>query len=148
MTRIFPHRTLISRLLVLVYLLVGSGIGNTLLWCQESEAFSHLEYNLAGKCLDVCLPAEGGRESGEQTTLSPLSWSAADGCLDTQISLSHAPAPGAKDLLADSVTPAWSAFPFFSLRNFPATRLTRLNLVAQPPPPQALAALRTIVLLN
>ncbi len=148
MTRIFPHRKLVSRLLVLVYLLVGSGIGNALLWCQESEAFSHLEYNLAGKCQDVCLPAEGSQESGGQTPLARLAWSSADGCLDTPISLSHAPAPRARDLPADSVTPGWPAFHFFSIRNLPAARLTGLNLVAQPPPSQALAALRTIVLLN
>ena len=39
-----------TNLLLLVYLLIGSGMGNALVLCHESEAFSHLEFNLGGKC--------------------------------------------------------------------------------------------------
>ena len=141
------RKTLMTQFLLLVYLLIGSGMGNALVLCQESEAFSHFEYNPAGKCRNVCL-AEGrshGRDA--QTLLSPLSWSSTNHCLDTSISLDHATAPGARDLLADVVTPALPAFLVYLFKLFPATDLSRLNLAAQPPPSLALISLRTIILL-
>lgn len=148
MTRIFRYKKSASFLLVLVYLLVGSGFGNALLWCQDSEAFSHLEFNLAGKCQEVCQPAEGSHGIGGQTARPLFSWGAAADCEDTPVSLSHALAPSAKKLLADAVSPGWPTSHFLPFGNCSATSLTSLNLVAQPPPPQALALLRTVVLLN
>lgn len=138
----------VSVFLVLAYLLIGSGIGNALLWCQESEAYSHLEYNLAGKCQNVCLPAGEGHETGGQTTISPVLESVADDCQDTQVSLSHAPAPGGKNLPSAPDSPASFTFHLPPVSHLAVSSLTRLNLVAQPPPSQALIALRTVVLLN
>ena len=134
MVRIFRrYKTSVSALVVLAYLLIGSGIGNALLWCQESEAYSHLEYNLAGKCQNVCLPAEGGRETGRQADVSPVLMSVADDCQDTQVSLSHAPAPGAKNLPATPVSPDSFSFHTPSVIHPAVSSLTRLNLIAQPP---------------
>lgn len=147
------HKKLMARLLVLVYLLTGVGLGNGLLWCQESEAFAHVEYNLAGKCQegqDGCLPADERRADPGQSGLAPLAWSSSADCLDTPASrsLSHARTPAGKDLPDPPLADDWSAALFPPVGNLPATGLSGLNLATQPPPPQALAALRTVVLLN
>jgi len=148
MVRIFQYKNSVSVLLILAYLLIGSGIGNALLWCQESEAYSHLEYNLAGQCRNVCPPAGEGHETGGRTAVSPVLESVADDCQDTQVSFSHTPSPRAKNLSSDPVSPAGFSFQFAPVSHLVASRLTRLNLLAQPPPSQAITALRTIVLLN
>ena len=141
------RKILMTNLLLLVYLLVGSGMGNALVLCQESEAFSHFEYNLSGKCPSVCLPEKNSHGSEAQTSQSPLAWSSADDCQDRSVSLDHSLIPGARDLLAEVVTPALPAFHCYF--NGPASviDLVKLNLVAQPPPSLTLISLRTIVLL-
>ena len=138
----------VSVFLVLAYLLIGSGIGNALLWCQESETYTHLEYNLAGNCRIACLPAGEDQETGGRTAISPVLESVADDCQDTQVSFSHAPASGGKNRPAAPDSPASFSFQFAPTNHLLVSSLTRLNLLAQPPPPQALIALRTIVLLN
>ena len=148
MTRIFRYKKSASLLFLLAYLLIGSGIANALIVCQESKDFSHLEYNPSGKCPNVCLPAEGDHENLGLASLPLPSWSSADDCLDTSVSLFHAPAPEGKNLLTAPVSPNGLAFHFPPTSHLDAIRLTRLNLVAQPPPSQALNSLRTIVLLN
>lgn len=149
MIRISLYKKSVSVLLVLAYLLIGSGIGNALIWCQESESYSHLEYNPAGECQDLCLPEKPGNKiDGRQAAYAVLQ-SFENDCLDSQTHLFHAPVPAAERLLTDSPASGWTAiFPFPSLGNPPTTILARLNLVAQPPPLHALVALRTVVLLN
>ncbi|MDT8443448.1 MAG: hypothetical protein RQ722_04090 [Desulfuromonadales bacterium] len=142
------YKTFVSTLAVLGYLLIGSGVGNALLWCQESETDSHLEYNLAGQCRIVCLPSEGDYESGRQVDISPVLRSLADDCQDTRVFLSHAPAPSGKKLLPDTVSPGSYSSNIPSANYSTSSFLTRLNLIAQPPPSQALVSLRTVVLLN
>jgi hypothetical protein len=148
MTGVFPHRKLISRLLVLFYLLTGSGFGTVLILCQEAEGFSHLAFNIEGKCENTCLPPASRIEAGEQTTGPPTLRSLGHDCLDTPVSLSHASPSKTGKLPAVSAAPAWFVGHIFPLCNRPVIGLARLNLMAQPPPPQALAALGTIVLLN
>lgn len=148
MSETFTRRKLISRLLVMIYLLIGSGFGNALIWCQEGEAFSHLEYNMAGRCENICLFPAGSIEANGQTVARSSLRSIETNCLDTQLSLLHAHSPQAGKLAADSAAPAWPAGHGFSLGNFPVAGLPRLNPAPQPPPSQALMALHTIVLLN
>ncbi len=146
MTKSSLSKILMTNLLLLVYLLIGSGLGNALVLCQESEAFSHLEYNLAGKCPAVCLPEERSHGSGAPTLQPSLAWSSADDCQDRSISLDHSLAPGARDLLAEVVAPPLPAFRF-SNHSTPSTDLVNSNQMARPPPSLALISLRTIVLL-
>jgi len=148
MIRIFRCRKSVSLLFLLAYLLVGTGIANALIVCQESKDFSHMEYNPSGKCRNVCLPATGSHENLGLNSLPLPSWSSADDCLDTSVSLSHARAHGGKNLLAAPALPSGLAFHLPPIPSLDAVSLTRLNLVDQPPPPQALVSLRTIVLLN
>lgn len=148
MTRIFRYKKSVSFLFLLAYLLVGSGIANALIFCQESRSFSHLEYNPSGKCRNICLPDTGSHENPGLNSPPLPSWSSTDGCLDTPASLFHAPAPEGKNLLAASVSSGGLASAISSLKPLCRLSLTRLNLVAQPPPSQALISLRTIVLLN
>jgi len=135
-----------TNFLLLVCLMIGSGIGNALLLCQESEAFSHFEYNLAGKCQNVCLPEARSHGSGAPTPQPSLAWSSADDCQDRSISLDHSLSPVVRDLLAEIVVPTLPAF-HFSNNSPPATDLVSLKQVARPPPSLALISLRTIVLL-
>ena len=146
MTQPSLPKKLMTNLFLLVYLLIGAGMGNALVLCQESEAFSHLEYNLAGSCLAVCLPEARSHGSGAPTLQPPFAWSSADDCQDRSISLDHSLAPGASGLLADVVAPPLPAF-HFSNHFPPATDLVNSKQVARPPPSLALISLRTIVLL-
>lgn len=146
MTKPTLPKILMTNILLLVYLLIGSGLGNALVLCQESEAFSHFEYNLVGKCPAVCLPEARSHGSGEKTPHAPLAWSSADDCQDRSISLDHSLVPVARDLLAQVVVPTLPAF-HFSNHSAPVTDLVSSNLVARPPPSLALISLRTIVLL-
>lgn len=146
MTKFSLPKILMTNLLLLVYLLIGSGMGNALVLCQESEAFSHLEYNLGGKCPAVCLPEARSHGSGAPTLQPPLAWSSADDCQDRSISLDHSLAPGARDLLSEVVVPTLPTFHFCN-HSAPVTDLVSSNLVARPPPSLALISLRTIVLL-
>lgn len=153
MLRMILYRKLVARLLILVYLLVGLGLGNGLFWCQESGAFTHAEYSLSGECQfvqDSCLTAYEQQESDERLSPTPLLWSSSADHLDSPAShsLSHAPAPKYKDLPAAPMAADWSASRLLPERNLPVISLTGLNLAAQPPPSQTLAALRTVVLLN
>lgn len=147
MTRIMAYRKSVSLLFLLAYLMVGSGVVNALILCQESEAYSHLEYNLAGTCLKTCSPAKEVGETGLQGDTSPVLISAADHCQDTRVFLSHVPASGDNNLSSDPVSPESIAFHLPPVSHSAVFSLTRLNLLAQPPPSQALLSLRTIVLL-
>jgi hypothetical protein len=146
-TRILAYRKSLSLLFLLAYLMIGSGVANALILCQESEAYSHLEYNLAGTCLKTCSPAKEVGETGLQTDTSPVLMSAAVHCQDTRVFLSHVPASGDKNLSSDSVSPDSIAFHLPPVSHSAVLSLTRPNLLAQPPPSQALFSLRTVVLL-
>ena len=150
MFRLVLSKKFIIRLLLPLYLLVGIGIGNGLLWCQESDAYSHMEYNPTGKCEAAehdCLATDDNGFNTNQLTPS-LSRNATADCLDTLAALSHATARDTDNLL-DDLTATEGATLHPSFGNFsPVIRLTNLKLAAQPPPRQALIALRTIVLLN
>jgi len=148
MTRIFRYKKSVSLLFLMAYLLVGSGIANALIVCQESQDFSHLEYNPSGSCRNVCLPATGIQENPGLNPLPLPSWSSADDCLDTSASFFHTLSHEGKNLLAAPALPCGLAFHFPPIPSLDAVSLTRLNLTAQPPPSQALVSLRTIILLN
>jgi len=141
------HRKFVSRLLVLFYLLIGSGMGNVLLWCQESEAFTHLEYNLSGSCQNTCEIGLDSNKAAEATIPAAGVENDSAHCLDSPISLAHASTEKIKTSL-DSDSLAWSIIPAPPIDIFSVAYLGKLNLNAQPPPSLALAHLRTVVLLN
>ena len=148
MTRIFRYKKSVSLLFLLAYLLVGSGIANALIFCRESKDFLHLEYNSSKQCRKVYLPATGSYENPELNSLSLSSCSSTGGCLDIPVSLSHAPSPEGKNLQDYPVSTGGLESTIVPVNHLAALNLTKLNLVAQPPPSQALISLRTIVLLN
>ncbi len=151
MVRIILHRKFVARLLILVYLLIGLGIGNGMIWCQDSEAYSHLEYNPSGKChyvQDGCLTADKKGDKDKQRSLTIFSQPSSADHLDTSTSISQAFPTRSKDLKAGTVVPALAPFDAIQVNNQPVARLSNLKLAPQPPPYQVLTALRTIVLLN
>lgn len=68
-------------------------------------------------------------------------------CLDSRISLPHISALKSKNSTANS-SAIDAPVLAYSTTTQPHTIFPKLNLVAQPPPSQALTSLRTIVLLN
>lgn len=141
------HRKFISKVLVLAYLLIGSGVGDALLWCQESEAFTHLEYNLSGSCQNTCEINLEDSESAVGATPSEVVENVSTDCLDSPVSLSHVPTEKIHPPL-DGDASAWSISPTPAKDFSSVAFLARLNLSAQPPPSLALVTLRTVVLLN
>lgn len=146
MAQFFQRKSWIAGILVLAYLLIGGGFGHGLIWCQEADAFSHLEYNLSGNCQKTC--PSGDFEGPPEARPDGLFCAGAENpdCLDSPVVLSHVATaklkvpPPAVLLAARPDRLSWSAsFPEVSPR-----RPARPNQ----PPPQALVALRTVVLLN
>lgn len=151
MVRLSQYRKLIARLLVLVYLLVGIGIGNNLLWCQDAGASTHVEFNPAGKCQVVqtnCLSANESCSTENPLSLALSVTTSTVDCLDTTAAASHALNSKSKDLLTTPQIVDWPALQFLSHINLASASHTVLNLAAQPPPSQAHIALRTTVLLH
>ena len=151
MVRMSLYRKLIARLLILVYLLVGIGISNNLLWCQEAGASAHIEYNPAGKCRVVqtnCLSADESCSSESPLSLSLILADPTANCFDTTTSPFHTLSLKSTDLLAPPQMADWPALQFVPRIDLASTSLTILNLAAQPPPSQAHIAQRTIVLLH
>lgn len=146
MSRLRATCHIFSPLLLILYLLAGIGTAHGLIWCEESAALVHLEFNLSGECSEGCSALTGPERpatAGEHVLLH-----AGDGCNDTPVNLHHAfgsqpRQPSFSPLLALQSLPTLAA-----MRPIVVARLPRLNLTDQPPPRQSLGALRTIVLLN
>lgn len=143
MDSISSRKKIIARLLVLTYLLIGAGLGNALILCQEAEAYSHLEYNVSGSCKTLC---GSDAETGSRPVELPA-WEDA-GCLDTPLalSISHAQRTGVKTpeprfLTIDRDTPGCP------VAAHPASPRPSRPRDAHPLPARSLVALRTIVLL-
>jgi len=141
----------ITRLFMLTYLLIGIGVNNNLFWCQGPEDFSHVEYNQSGLCQalqNACQTTSiQGIRNGQPSWESSITTSESS-CLDSQLSLPHI-----SSLRSDSnaLFPPAVIAPVFDLSTQipqPNSIFSKLNLVAQPPPLQALTSIRTTVLLN
>lgn len=149
MISIAKHKKPFSFLLMLTYLLVGIGLGNALLLCQEAGAFSHLELNLSGSCESICAPGQKNILSDETENLSFRAQETPSDCLDSQVSFAHASASPPENIgKTDYSYPAWQIFSNHLAQPLVVNRFVKQNLVAQPPPSQTLLALRTIVLLH
>lgn len=146
MTRFFSKKAWLTRIIILSYVLFGSGLSQALVWCQESSDFSHLEYIPAGSCYQTCFPQDDGRIVEDQTGDHFVFQAEADHCLDILLSFSHTFSSDANDITPLSV-PDDSFFPHDFSDPAAIANLSYLNLLAQPPPSQSLVALRTIVLL-
>ncbi|OHB33582.1 MAG: hypothetical protein A2X84_11850 [Desulfuromonadaceae bacterium GWC2_58_13] len=134
-----------AALLVAIYLLAGGGLARAVIWCVNESGHSHVEFNPAGNCQVSCDSAGDRPTAPERTTLNENSGEQT--CQDVVLLSSQA-----KDSRLSKLTPP----PSSALSLLPPARrtLTAFNLpaarlrVAELPPPMALAALRSVVLLN
>jgi len=145
MFRILRLRKSVAFFFLFSYLLVGTGTGHALIWCQESPDFSHLELNLAGRCLSICLgEARGGEGLWPD---HPVLQADEDDCRDIRATFDHAfsNAPAKQLPAAETVPPVLPPVPNHHALQSIARRLS----VPRPPPPlQSLNVLRTTVLRN
>ncbi len=134
-------RKLISLTLALAYLFLGAGGASALIACYEPEGYSHVEYNPAGQCYSKC-DISTTLSNGSIPTLS-LEDGAISTCQDVSLSqeLAHSSHKFFYNLPVLSLSA--TATPYFS----PAHQIPVHLLHAPQPPPQTLAALRTIVLI-
>ncbi len=134
-----------AALLVLAYLLVGSGLAHAVVWCIDESGHSHVEFNPAGDCKVSC-------ESSEKQQTGPAlpgltSNTPEKDCQDIGLLTSQA----RDSRLVQLIPPSTSlVLPQPSLRILAAP----LTFTANPrhdlllPPPISLTSLRTVVLLT
>ncbi len=145
MMRLFLHKRALSLLFLLSYLLVGSGVAHSLIWCQESQEFAHLEYNPAGSCQNVCLPELNGAGDDPQPVLGLVPVNLAGNCQDSRVLLAHVSGP--ENNLSHQSAPTWQPIlPNLTLSTLEASPSQQLRLDRSHPSP-TLTSLRTIVLL-
>lgn len=145
------HTTWIMRFFVLVYLLICVSTSNASFWCQDSGSFSHLESSPVGECWTVSPLEKDEFLSCEEMTKSAVLLSAhEDECFDSP-AYSSALTPSNR-----TSPPSKMATPDIALKPLPFTRtkgsgvagFAKLALASQLPHPQALTALRTVILLH
>jgi len=145
MKRFILHKRTISLLFLLSYLLVGSGVAHSLIWCQESREFAHLEYNPAGRCQDVCLSKLNGADNDSQPAFGLVPVNLAGDCQDSQGILAHVNGP--ENNLIHQSAPTWQPILQTLAPSAFEARLGQHLRLDQPPPSLTLTTLRTIVLL-
>ena len=146
MIRIPFHRCL-AAIILLGYLLCGNGLARAFVWCVDEAGHSHVEVNPAGNCQVSCDAPE------DQPSLPEPGWHAAPlekDCRD--VSLLAGQAKNVRDLklLPPDCTPLPLVLPP-TLRNLAERAPQPLHppeLTQPPPQTTALAALKTVILLN
>lgn len=145
------HTMWIARFFVLIYLLVSIGTANASFWCQEPESTSHLESNPVGECwtappfeVDELLCCEEITKPGVFLSVQE------EDCFDypvysSVLTPSNRTSPLSKIATIDTVL---ITQPFISSKDSGIARFANLALASQLPHPQALVALRTVVLLH
>ena len=144
------HRQWAIRTFVLIYLLLSASTGNASFWCQGNENSSHLESNPVGECWTVCHP-EADHQRSDDASSSEVAVSAiVDECLDSPVyssAITHSPQTDPQHKIDISDTGS-IGLTFISANSLWDARFASLTRASQLPPPQALMALRTVVLLN
>ena len=141
----------IARPFLLIYFLLSISTANASFLCQGAEASSHLEFNPVGQCLTACQPEAEQQKFNQalpkaraalckpiaQCSDSPVNFSA--------ISPIHQFKQRSK-LAAIDIDPFNSSLPATTQSGF--SRANGSTIVSQLPQPQALTALRTVILLH
>ncbi len=143
-------RKFLSLTLALLYLLLSVGGASAFISCNEPDGYSHVEYNPAGRCDSKCdtstTLSRGSIPTLSHGSISTLSLKDGDISSCQDFSLSH-------DCARFCFQKNFCNFPVISLLatgtpHFPPVHQISVRLLHAPqPPPQALAALRTTVLI-
>jgi hypothetical protein len=142
-----PFHRCLAAIVLLGYLLCGNGLARAFVWCVDEAGHSHVEVNPAGNCQVSCDAPE------DQAAPSEPGWHAAPlekDCRD--VSLLAGQAKNVRDLklLPPDCTPLPLVVPptLRSLAEHAPHPLHPPELTQPPPLTTALAALKTVVLLN
>ncbi|KJS29811.1 MAG: hypothetical protein VR64_19105 [Desulfatitalea sp. BRH_c12] len=93
------RKSLVTRVLVLFYLLMFTAVGQSLLLCQEAQGFDHYEFNVSGRCPADCLTQTNQRVTG-LSDAALLAAGATFGCTDLPAYFFHIPSPSAAEQAA------------------------------------------------
>ncbi|BCR03688.1 hypothetical protein DESUT3_07570 [Desulfuromonas versatilis] len=146
MTRLLRKTT--ALLLLLSYFFFGSTPAQALLWCQEADGYTHLEFNLAGSCELSCVGEEKFHPDEATAPGGPSLASPADQCSDTTLALQQLRSEPGHPEPGQQLLPALPSATSATLRPQAALFQPAKPAPAPPPSPQYLVALRTIVLRN
>lgn len=142
-----PFHRCLAAIVLLGYLLCGNGLARAFVWCVNETGHSHVEVNPAGNCQVSCDAPE------VRPSLPAPGWHAAPPEKDCRdVSLLAGQAKNLRDLKL--LPPVCAPLPLvapLNLRNLAGHALQPLpplGLTQPPPLTTALAALKTIVLLN
>ncbi|MDA3904222.1 MAG: hypothetical protein PF441_12345 [Desulfuromusa sp.] len=145
------HAKWITRFFVLIYLLLSFSTANASFWCQRVESHSHLEFNPVGQCWAVCHTIDDELQQSEKVAQTGLFLSVVEeDCLDSPvyssvITPSNRTSPLSKMTATDIDQ---THLPFIPAQKSGVARFANLSLASQLPPPQAVMALRTVILLQ
>jgi hypothetical protein len=145
------HTKRAARFFVLIYLLLITVTGNAFFWCTDAESSPHLESSLSGKCWMPCPSEPEERQRNEPTSNPSVAFSSDLGdCVDSPvyssvITPSNQHRPKSK-ITETGIKTANSSF--LLAKSLGAVCLGNPSLARQLPPRQALAVLRTVVLLH
>jgi hypothetical protein len=140
-----PFHRYLAAIVLLGYLLCGNGLARAFVWCVAEAGHSQVEVNPAGNCQVDCDPAP----TPEPTVPPGLTASQAEGdCRDVSLLASQAKdARHGKQLSPVGANPP-TALPPIPRQLAGALPYPLHPRYLQPPPSTALAALKTVVLLN
>lgn len=141
----------ITWIFILIYLLLSTSTVNASFWCQGTETSSHLESNPVGECWTVCHPEEEDHPSSDDSSREEVAVSSiVDDCFDSPAyssALTHSTQTDPQHKV-DVCETGSTSLTYVSTNSVGCDRFYALICAAQLPPPQALTALRTVVLLN
>ncbi len=145
------HRKWVTWTFVLIYLLLSTRTGNASFWCQGTENSSHLESNPVGECWTVCHPEEEDHPSSDDASRAEVAVSAiVDDCFDSPVyfsAITHSTQTDPKHKIDVSEIGS-IGLTFIPANSSWDARFAALLRASQLPPPQALMALRAVVLLH
>lgn len=145
------HIKSLAKILLLIYFMLSTSTVNASFWCQGPELTSHLESNLAGKCLNSCFTETDENPFIEPTQKSDVTISKAmENCSDSP-ALFSAITSSSQSTQRVKIAATNIALPY-GLRN-PTQNLALTKATEQLTSPllpqrQALTALRSFVLLH
>ncbi len=147
----FLNTKWIMRFFVMIYLLLNFSTANASFWCLDKESSSHLASNPIGKCWTDCPPnTDTTQQTTVPTQIAVFSSGQEDDCLDSPVytsalTSSQRTSTPNKVLASDLESFSSPRIPNLSVE---VTRFANLSLSTHLPAPQALKALRTVVLLH
>lgn len=150
MLNIELHKRWFARFFVLIILLFSTSVGNAF-WCTGQKGNSHLELNSIGECQSACHSETENHQRNRGTTDNDLTLSdLEDDCFDSPAYSSFLTSSTQPDLQSNIavIDLDQTHRPIIPVKSLSLAGRGNLTFASKLPPPQALTALRTVVLLH